>query len=511
MAAAGGDTEMRRAGKSVFVRFALNGFLVVLLGSINLTVVTGSFLRATGEPRQFGLGESPLVYAHRAALFAGRPGMPDRALAYDLIHGGVYTYHNWPRRKVFIDGRLEVPDRETFQTYVRVENMLIEGRPGWAELLRRLGEPLVLLGHATEFRAEATLLVQPGWRCVYFDAIASVFVSSSRSDLEEKFPTVDFAARYFHDQEWRAAPPEPFGIGEGKALLNLASALKYRDGSSGDLATSVVLSAGHRFRQALATDPTIASSWALLGASCWNMIADLTVAPQGPAEPWDIARGILAAQASYGFRRSLELDPGDQAVASSFLGSLEARGMRDPARALFELRELTSANTNASREELARRVAELLEAGRFEAVLPCFNDAESRGVTPDWATSDRVAATLLHLGRPADARRVWERAADPPSQAVRLSRIATAALAAQDFAAARAGFESALKLDSGLGETWFGLALLHVQLGDAQDAAAACEAGLRGRGTEAQSASLKVFQELVQPRRAGASKIRKTE
>ncbi len=519
--AAAGDTDLRRAGKSVRARLALNGLLAVLLGSTIFTVVTGSFIRATGEPRQFGLGESPLVYAHRAALFAGLPGMPDRALAYDLIQGGVYTYHNWPRRRVFIDGRLEVPDRETFQTYARLESMLIEGRPGWAELLRRLGEPLVLLGHATEFRAEATLLVQPGWRCVYFDAIASIFVSSSRSDLEEKFPTVDFAARHFRDQEWRAAPPEPFGIGEGKALLDLASALKFRDGSSRNVPTSVALCAGHRFRQALATDPTIASNWALLGASCWNMIADLRVPPPGPAEPWDIARGILPAQASYCFRRSLELDPADGAVLSSFLGSLEARGMRDPARALFERHDLTSDHANATSrtgseentpgEGLSRRLAGLLEEGRFEAVVPCFVDAESQGIAPDWATSDRVAVTLLHLGRPADARRVWERAAAPPSEAVRLSRIATAALASQDFGAAKEGFESALKLDSGLGEAWFGLALLHVQLGEAQEAAAACEAGLRRPGTEAQTAALKDFQELIRPRRTGRSEIRKTE
>jgi tetratricopeptide (TPR) repeat protein len=181
--------------------------------------------------------------------------------------------------------------------------------------------------------------------------------------------------------------------------------------------------------------------------------------------------------------------------------------MREPARALFEPHDLTSENTNApwrtgpenhGRDGLAQRVAGLLQEGRFEAVLPCFADAESQGITPDWATIDRVATTLLHLGRPADARRVWERAAaPPPSQAVRLSRIATAALASQDFAAAREGFEAALKLDSGLGEAWFGLALLHAQLGEADEAAAACAGGLRRPLTEAQAALLTVFMELL--------------
>jgi tetratricopeptide (TPR) repeat protein len=505
MASTDGNTS-RQGPSPVLARLAASALVAALIGFVIFTILTGRFFRATSEPRQLGLRESPLAFAHQAAQFAGQAAMPDRAIAYDLSQAGVFIFHNGPGRKVFMDGRLEVPDRDTFETYVRLENMLNEGRRSWAEPVRRLGEPLVLLGHAKEFGAEATLLVDPGWRCIYFDAIASIFVANSRTELNASFPSVDFAARHFHDQKWRALPPQPHGIAEGQALLNLASALEYREGLSGKLPISIVLAAGHRFRQAIALDRESAANWTLLGMCCWDMIADLKVAPPGPAEPWDIARGILPAQASACFRRALELDPGDQVALSSFLRSLEARGMRDPARALFELHDLTSDNTNApsragqenntAREGLGQRVAGLLDEGRFEAVLPCFVNAERRGITPDWATSDRVATTLLHLGRNADARRVWERAAAPPSQAVRLSRIATAALASQEFAAAKEGFEAALKLDSGLGEAWFGLALLHVQLGEADEAAAACEAGLRRPGTAAQAASLKLFMEL---------------
>ena len=96
---------------------------------------------------------------------------------FDLGQAGVYLFHNGPQRKLFIDGRLEVPGRETFETYVRLENMLNEGRHGWAEPVRRMGDPLILLGHAKEFGAEATLLTDPAWRCIYFDAVASVFVA----------------------------------------------------------------------------------------------------------------------------------------------------------------------------------------------------------------------------------------------------------------------------------------------------------------------------------------------
>ena len=161
--------------------------------------------------------------------------------------------------------------------------------------------------------------------------------------------------------------------------------------------------------------------------------------------------------------------------------------MTDPSLAGAEI---------ADREELARRIAELLQAGRFEAVFACFADAEARGIKADWATGDRVGTTLLHLGRPAAARRIWERAPGAPSAALRLSRIATAAFASQDFQAAKEGYESALELDSGLGEAWFGLALLHVQLADAPQASAACEGGLRRSLSEAQAAAIRVFQSL---------------
>jgi pentatricopeptide repeat protein len=184
--------------------------------------------------------------------------------------------------------------------------------------------------------------------------------------------------------------------------------------------------------------------------------------------------------------------------------------MRDPASALITFQKspgddatelFLPGSQNAGREEVAQRLGELLREGRFEAVFGCFAEAQRRGIVPDWAISDRVATTMLHLGQPADARQIWARAADAPSPAVRQSRIATAALASQDFQAAREGYESALKLDSGLGEAWFGLALLHAQLGEAKEALAACEGALRQSLTPAQVAALEVFQKLIAPHR----------
>ena len=189
-------------------------------------------------------------YAHDAAKFAARPGMPERALALDLRQAAVYLFHNGPERKLFIDGRLEVPSRATFESYVRLRSLLNEGQTGWTDAVRRMGDPLILLDHVEDAGAEATLLGQPGWRCVFFDPVASLFVV----ERTNAFPAVDFAARHFRDPAWRTIPPVPLGLAEAAALIKLGSALGRRPptASSWALRFSLMLTACDRLRQGLA-------------------------------------------------------------------------------------------------------------------------------------------------------------------------------------------------------------------------------------------------------------------
>jgi tetratricopeptide (TPR) repeat protein len=461
---AAADVSMTRRRLSVIFRgLAARVALIGAIGLLIFSIVTGRFDRATGEPGRFGLGELPLAYAHQAARFAGRAGLPDRALVLPLEQAGVYLFHNGPQRKPFMDCRLEVPSRKTFETYLRLENRLNEGRAGLAEPVRKGGNPLILLGHANEFGAEATLLGEAGWRCVYFDAVASVFLARGEPALSDEFPAIDFASRHFRDPEWQAMRPKPLGIGEGKALFNLGVALRLRDGASGRLPDSIMLSAGDRFRQAIADDPAAAEHWTMLGMSCWNLIADLTVPPPGPRETWDPARGIFPAQATFCYRRALELDPNDAVALASLCRSLEAREMTDTEQS-----------------------ATVIES------LRCRTDA-------DWTTWDRAAAELLHLGRTADALRVWELAPGAPSPAIRMTRIATALLAALDFQTAMQTLQLALKRDAGLGEAWFCLALVHVERGEPTPALAACDTGLQKCLTRAQRSSLERFKALLAP------------
>jgi tetratricopeptide (TPR) repeat protein len=148
---------------------------------------------------------------------------------------------------------------------------------------------------------------------------------------------------------------------------------------------------------------------------------------------------------------------------------------------------------------VSRAIAGLLHQGRAEAAVRLFAEAEGRGIGSEWPTRDRVAATLLHLGRPAEARRVWERAGDPPAASLHLARLAVTDLAALDFATAEQTYRAALELDPGLGEAWCGLALLHTQRGDAAAALAAARQGLKQPHTPAQDALLRGLEALAAP------------
>ena len=157
------------------------------------------------------------------------------------------------------------------------------------------------------------------------------------------------------------------------------------------------------------------------------------------------------------------------------------------------------------RDGLDRAITDLLARGRPEAAVRIFASAENQGVMPSWATCDRVAAAVLHLGRPAEARRVWERAAEPPSRAIRLTRLATTALVALDLPVAERMYRAALELDGGLGEAWCGLALLYMQRGDARACVEAARAALRLPTTPAQRAFMADVVALAAPYAAYAN------
>lgn len=158
-------------------RFGLLGVLL-LLGWL---VVSNRFYDWVGEGRRFGLGERNDWYVHDAARFVGRTGMPHRVFVANLGQAGVVLFQNGPEQRVFIDARLEVNSRETFERYLRILDLMAAGDPAWTSLAGAPGDvslesPAVLLDRRTAAPAIQGMLTMPGWRLVHADRVATVFL-----------------------------------------------------------------------------------------------------------------------------------------------------------------------------------------------------------------------------------------------------------------------------------------------------------------------------------------------
>jgi hypothetical protein len=433
--------------------------LATLLGLAIVAAAAGWYSPVKLGLFPMGLRERPVTFAHGAARFAGRPGMPEHALVMELAQASVYLFHNAPERKPFIDPRLEVPSQQTFEAYVQLDRRLNLGHPGWSGVVAEMGNPLILLDHAKSHGAEATLLVDPRWRCVYHDAVASVFLPRSRGDLESPYPTIDFATRHFERTPPAPGPNDAVEArGEARGLFLLGRALLARQDATWTYRIPILLLAARRARAALAARPDDARAWLVLGDALWSQTPDLRNRPPGPHDPWDPARSLCLVQATYAYRRSVALDPTSRAALSTLQRSLEFRGLT-PTLA--------------------------------PAPAPVRQDPLP------WHVADPIAINDLHRGEVAAAREVWQRTADDPSPALRLARIAEAHLAALDYKAARSTFQAALDRDRRLGEAWYGLALLHLQEGQATETLIACREGLTCPLSEVQRAALEQMQALA--------------
>lgn len=155
-------------------------FVVVLL---NLAVVSGTWDTAMGENRPFGFGERPAWFAHDACQFAGQPGFPDRAFVAHNGQAGVYIYHNGPERLVFMDARLEVCSQQTFELYESIQKGMAVGNPAWEAVVEKDGKlPVVILDSRNSRPQINGLLSSPGWRMVFADSAAAVFLDVQLAD-----------------------------------------------------------------------------------------------------------------------------------------------------------------------------------------------------------------------------------------------------------------------------------------------------------------------------------------
>ncbi len=165
------------------VRLRRNFAICTLFAAWIVFIVTGGWGILAREKKLFGLGERPWWFAHEAVTFAGQPGFPDRAYVAHIGIAATYEFHHGPEKKVFMDPRLEVVSQETFLLWEHILLQMSQANPSWEPLVKdAAGElPVVILDREYSGRAISGMMRTRGWRMVYVDPAATVFLSEPQA------------------------------------------------------------------------------------------------------------------------------------------------------------------------------------------------------------------------------------------------------------------------------------------------------------------------------------------
>lgn len=493
----------RRLARQPDRPFSQVGLRLAALGALGLAialVVGGQIYAWAGEGRTIGLGEEPLWFPHEAVQFAGSEGMPERFLCIHNGHAALFEYHNGPERKTYVDARLEVMGPELYSRYLELEGAIQANRPGWANQLERLGQPGVLVDNVFSANSgvSATLMAEPGWRCVWFDPIAAVFVHQSSTPTKEP---VDFGARHFRREP--GIGPVTFDelIASADALYDVAFNLVGR--GRVDLARPMILLGMDEARRAREIDPGSKLGWKFGGLleSAREMVGTTDAPIARFRMPFDPVFDLGPARGTYLLRQAHERSPDDTKVLLALALLYQGRGMFEATLPLSrKLAELDPPNQRLSATRMAREtgtelaaratvsmggplatswrnldelqqvVESALSSGRAEAAADLLERTYPREKRP-WEVVDRIATLRLHLGQPDRARALWQASlGGAPRPALVAARIGATHLVEEDFESARTAYERALSQEPELFEARFGLAMVEQDAGRALQA-----------------------------------------
>ncbi|MBI1950099.1 MAG: tetratricopeptide repeat protein [Acidobacteria bacterium] len=342
---------------------------ILLAAAFLLTDVwSNRFYERDGTQRYFGRGPAPGFYPEGAAAFILRES-PRGEVIHDLTMGGYLAWRWHPARRTFIDGRLEVHDESLFRTYLGLERdpALFEATA------RRLGVHTVLWSHRHSPEASALLrhlAGGPGWRPVYVDMSASVFVRSAQGDEAPGPGTIDLS--------------DP---GLGSRILEEVRRAE---------------------EEAARKDPAPAFLRRFLPRR------PVPVATVNAALFFGIAGSPVVAETL--FRAALQRAPGNAILHYDLGLVLERTGRGGEARAEFEAALRVDPSLGPAREGLALR---LLKEGDPEGALRQWTAAERSGPLSEASLLAR-GGLMARQGRIDDAIEDYRRAVDRDPRNARL-------------------------------------------------------------------------------------------
>jgi hypothetical protein len=160
------------------LRNALAATIAVGFVAATSMVVTGAYYEGARLTRTFGFGESALGFPPAAIDFLDGHASGDRIFNDDGL-GGYLLWRTFPRRRVFIDGRLQVYPASVYSEYQEV----LDDPRRFAPLAARYGITAAILYHPAPGRLELARAIAsvPGWRIVYLDGGAVILRNEGRS------------------------------------------------------------------------------------------------------------------------------------------------------------------------------------------------------------------------------------------------------------------------------------------------------------------------------------------
>ena len=488
----------------------------IIVAAMVLLVGSGGFYAWTKEGRTVGWGEAPLTFAHDAVKFAGSDGMPSRFLTFHLGVAGLFEYHNGPERKVYCDARLELMGPEVYGQDKALGQAISDQRPGWVERIDGLGKPVpgVVLDHvqAPMTHMVVAFLGNSAWRCVWYDATASVYL---REGEGSRFKTVDFAARHF-GQELTSEPIGAQALEQSANVLALQSSTLMTQVTNARRAAAMAALGGGYARRALQLDPRASKAWRALGTfQTFAINRSTTEADPRFRMPLDPITDLPYFRATHDMGQAQKLAPEDFQTLVYLFDLYNHREMYEAANAIADrmlaqrttperikalaglasqiararaasARPAKTAWSNAG--ELDRVVSALYAEGRVEGAAELLEAAyQPRERT--WEQADRIATLRMHLGRPDQARATWLSCTTVPRPGLRDARVGLTYLVQGDLDAARRLYRVAIITEPDLFEAHYGLAILERDAGNAQAALAAARAAEKAAGSDAARAA----------------------
>ena len=464
-------------------------------------IPSGFFYRWLGEGRQFGLGEQPLWFAHEATIAAGADDMPDRFVCFHNGVSALWDYHNGPQKQNFADARLEVIGPDLYREYLDLQSRLARNKD-WNSWFERNGRPGLLLDLVQESSAApvANALAHPDWRCVWFDAMAAVFV---HRESKAAHRAINFADRHFHRIFRKQDTGEFAGLqAEAKAAqdvaMNLLGPVVDVDGTMlraprRDLAAGLLLYAHGLAHDALLANAHPANVWKSLAMIASLRNGAIAADPTGRyRKPYDPLVDLERLRAVAAFRKSLEDNPDGFTVLFTLASLFREGKMAEAAIPLYEhLGELSPINATQrgvqaslpqvlaslrsqvgttkpgnwkNLSELDQQVNGLLDHGQVETAANLLESAYPREGRP-WEVSNRIGTLRLHLGDPVGARKAWSEAPDSPRPALQKTRVALTYLLEERYEQARTLLQESLEIEPAFFEALYTLGVLEVDDG----------------------------------------------